>query len=77
MVAIRGVEQGYPLPRFTTFEIQYFKGYSKCSTHFVRLDPGRYILRMKSQNVPLSAKFLFNWTCGHRIKIEEAQMSVE
>jgi hypothetical protein len=61
----------YRHPRFTVYEIEYFKGYNKGDAHFLSLEKGRYILRLKSELVNKPAKYSVNWVSSSRVQIEE------
>ncbi len=65
----------YRMPRFSTYETQYMKGNSSGDAHFVRLDPGRYILRFKSENIDKQAKYVLNWICSKKIEFLPAKLS--
>ena len=65
----------YKSTRFTTYEIDYRKGYNSGGSSFVHLTKGKYILRLKSERVPKPAKYAFTWTATEFLNIREAALS--
>lgn len=41
------------------------------------MDPGRYILRFKSESIDYDARFAVNWTCSHKVDLVTANLSAD
>jgi hypothetical protein len=65
----------YKQPRFSVYEIEYLKGYNKGDAHFISLEKGRYILRLKSELVSKPAKYSVNWVSSSRVHIKESTIT--
>lgn len=61
----------YHEPRFTVYQIDYSQGYNKGDAHFLNLERGKYILRIKSQTSNHPAKYSINWVSSSKIKLEK------
>ena len=65
----------YKQPRFTVYQIEYSKGYNKGDAHFLNLERGRYILRIKSQTSKHNANYSINWVSSSKIDISDAVLT--
>ena len=69
-------EQKYAIPKYSVYEIDYTKGYNKGDAYFVNIEPGRYILKLKSERTSEDpASYVVNYCSNSNIKMREVILS--
>ena len=60
---------------YDCYEIEYQKGYNKGEAHFLNLEKGWYLLRIKPERSEVVTRFVFNYTTSRPIQVREVDFS--
>ena len=59
---------------YDCYEIEFQKGYNKGEAHFLNLEKGWYLLRIKPERSDTVTKYVFNYTTSRPIQVREVDL---
>ena len=59
---------------YDCYEIEFQKGYNKGEAHFLNLEKGWYILRIKPEIADIPTHYVFNYTTSKPIRVHEIEL---